>query len=884
MSRLLISEPPLLVLPLLAKTIGLNEAILLQQLHYWLKRSKHEAGGERWVYNTYADWLEQLPFWSEKTLRRIVKNLEDSQLLISTYEFNFSINKTKWYRIDYTKLNALIGTPSKTELIIDDYPLMFQPSLAVSYGLNEAIFLQQLHYWLKYGNPKQQDANVWVVSSYKNWLKQFSFWSEDTLYRTIKKLSEMNLVIATGKYNSSAMDKTKWLTIRYDMFPAATIPQVDQTIPQVDQTIPQVDQTIPQVDRTIPQVDRTIPQVDRTIPQVDRTIPQVDRTIPQSDRITPQIDRIRHRNLTSPHYYIDYKTETITKTERKTVTEEFSTASLEISANAVKTHNIEEFIEDESCSAIHGNQESRITSLMQVKERGKPDAFETCEMSLKDEIRAQFEKIFAYFIALIDNSAHKRLSKFFETEIEKGLKKHGNSFADVLFDSIKKSDFLLGHKSFEIKLSWIINNADKIISGMYDTDGMSLYEQAQDCCEKEKVCHVIKNDMSQPKKICRYCQKYVSRANQPKEKEKTVHELAEDCRKQGFCTVKKLKMKTHFPFCEYCELKNTIKIESDKENLIKQAMDCFEKCKGMCSHKVMQTPAMDFCAYCPDPSGPYPSKLKRSKDVNNNEGEVTKEISIDYKDSDAAWKAAYQFVKSQKERNRIRKIMNLFQPFTTYSITDLENDAIIIAYQVLIDLALKKENGHSSSVISLSDIESHYTIKLKNHMTHHYVTIPALKNVIKTDNKSACHFDDIFEISEIADIEKLSIEDIILKKSETKSDSNEILSHSEEAMKILKRILPVRQEQILTYRLGEIHGNITYEECGKLLNCSDKNVMILEKKAIETIKKFISEAGITKSTSLDELQKKVREHQIKHFKPVKFDGYFELGNLFFNAS
>ena len=36
MSRLLINEPPLIVLPSLAKEIGLNEAIIVQQIQYWL--------------------------------------------------------------------------------------------------------------------------------------------------------------------------------------------------------------------------------------------------------------------------------------------------------------------------------------------------------------------------------------------------------------------------------------------------------------------------------------------------------------------------------------------------------------------------------------------------------------------------------------------------------------------------------------------------------------------------------------------------------------------------------------------------------------------------------------------------------------------------------
>ncbi len=36
MNNLLLDEHPLLVMPKLATLIGLNEAIVLQQVHYWL--------------------------------------------------------------------------------------------------------------------------------------------------------------------------------------------------------------------------------------------------------------------------------------------------------------------------------------------------------------------------------------------------------------------------------------------------------------------------------------------------------------------------------------------------------------------------------------------------------------------------------------------------------------------------------------------------------------------------------------------------------------------------------------------------------------------------------------------------------------------------------
>ncbi|MEH7159381.1 hypothetical protein [Neobacillus drentensis] len=63
MSKLLFQENPVMIIPSLAVKIGLNEAVILQQTHFWLTLSKHVIKGNRWVYNTYSDWQKQLPFW-----------------------------------------------------------------------------------------------------------------------------------------------------------------------------------------------------------------------------------------------------------------------------------------------------------------------------------------------------------------------------------------------------------------------------------------------------------------------------------------------------------------------------------------------------------------------------------------------------------------------------------------------------------------------------------------------------------------------------------------------------------------------------------------------------------------------------------------------------
>ncbi len=106
--KLLIDDIPLQVLPGLAKAIGLNEALFLQQLHYWLNRSEHVHSGQRWIYNTAAEWKEQLPFWSEKTIRRVVKSLKDLGLIETTDRFNKrNYDKTTWFTINYEAVEKI---------------------------------------------------------------------------------------------------------------------------------------------------------------------------------------------------------------------------------------------------------------------------------------------------------------------------------------------------------------------------------------------------------------------------------------------------------------------------------------------------------------------------------------------------------------------------------------------------------------------------------------------------------------------------------------------------------------------------------------------------------------------------------------------------------
>ncbi|AZV41727.1 hypothetical protein BAOM_1116 [Peribacillus asahii] len=138
MMKNLVNEKKMVILyPRLAAKIGVNQAIMLQHIHYWLKESKHDRDGRPWVYNTYQSWQEQLPFWSVETIKRIIRSLEKDGYLLSANYNRLKIDKTKWYTINYKKVAELqaIETPSKGQ---DD------PSTHTAYPAGEATFAQAI--------------------------------------------------------------------------------------------------------------------------------------------------------------------------------------------------------------------------------------------------------------------------------------------------------------------------------------------------------------------------------------------------------------------------------------------------------------------------------------------------------------------------------------------------------------------------------------------------------------------------------------------------------------------------------------------------------------------------------------------------------------------
>lgn len=100
---LLLKVKPLVISPMLAMRIGINEAIVLQQICYWLEDTTAgiEYDGKRWVYNSINAWNEQFPWWTAKTIQRTVSSLKKMGLIYVEQLKKRQHDQTNYYAINY---------------------------------------------------------------------------------------------------------------------------------------------------------------------------------------------------------------------------------------------------------------------------------------------------------------------------------------------------------------------------------------------------------------------------------------------------------------------------------------------------------------------------------------------------------------------------------------------------------------------------------------------------------------------------------------------------------------------------------------------------------------------------------------------------------------
>lgn len=91
----------------------------------------------------------------------------------------------------------------------------FDPDIAEAYGVNEAIILYNIAFWVDKNEKNENnffEGRYWTYNSTKAYKKQFPYMSERTIQRVIKNLID-NGIILSGNFSSNLRDRTHYYTL-----------------------------------------------------------------------------------------------------------------------------------------------------------------------------------------------------------------------------------------------------------------------------------------------------------------------------------------------------------------------------------------------------------------------------------------------------------------------------------------------------------------------------------------------------------------------------------------------------------------------------------------------------------------------------------------------
>lgn len=91
----------------------------------------------------------------------------------------------------------------------------FDSELAKKYGVNEAIFIYNIFFWLTHNEANRKhfyEGRYWTYNSKTAFSELFPFWTYAQVKTIIKKLHD-NSVLLTGNYNGNTWDRTTWYSL-----------------------------------------------------------------------------------------------------------------------------------------------------------------------------------------------------------------------------------------------------------------------------------------------------------------------------------------------------------------------------------------------------------------------------------------------------------------------------------------------------------------------------------------------------------------------------------------------------------------------------------------------------------------------------------------------
>ncbi len=92
----------------------------------------------------------------------------------------------------------------------------FSVEFAEKYGIECAIIIHHMQFWIEQNQALGRnfhDGRTWMYQTQKEIAACYPYWSEDTIYRLMKKLVEQEVLIK-GNYNKTKFDQTCWYAFK----------------------------------------------------------------------------------------------------------------------------------------------------------------------------------------------------------------------------------------------------------------------------------------------------------------------------------------------------------------------------------------------------------------------------------------------------------------------------------------------------------------------------------------------------------------------------------------------------------------------------------------------------------------------------------------------
>lgn len=139
--------------PLIAAKVGVNAAVIYQNLVFWTEKNaanqRHEYDGRYWTYNSIKAFEALFPYLTTSQIRTAIRHLLENDLIVEGNYNKAGYDRTKWYSVNsQTHLSNLANGTAKNRKPIPDSKPDIKPDNITSSNDDEVdYYFEELWVW-----------------------------------------------------------------------------------------------------------------------------------------------------------------------------------------------------------------------------------------------------------------------------------------------------------------------------------------------------------------------------------------------------------------------------------------------------------------------------------------------------------------------------------------------------------------------------------------------------------------------------------------------------------------------------------------------------------------------------------------------------------------